>query len=189
VVGVLKAAFVQGRLTKDELDLRVGQALASRTYVELAAITADLPAGLPEPRPPRQTAPARPRSPERTAAVAAFVSLAVALLMVAVFVGPGNILESLSILAVFVLPLFSLPLGGLVMLHSWLEKRSRGQLPQGPAPGPGGPASSRLPSAGLGRQLPPAGHGQRPGAEVVPIRRARLLLPGWRALASPSYVR
>src|SRR5262249_58332487 len=46
VIGTLKAAFVQGRLVKDELDLRVGQALAPRTYAELAALTADLPAGL-----------------------------------------------------------------------------------------------------------------------------------------------
>jgi hypothetical protein len=46
VIGVLKAAFVQGRLVKDEFDLRVGQALAPRTYAELAALTADLPAGL-----------------------------------------------------------------------------------------------------------------------------------------------
>ena len=46
VVGTLKAAFVQGRLVKDEFDLRVGQALAPRTYAELAALTADLPAGL-----------------------------------------------------------------------------------------------------------------------------------------------
>jgi Domain of unknown function (DUF1707) len=46
VVGTLKAAFVQGRLGKDEFDLRVGQALASRTYAELAIVTADLPPGL-----------------------------------------------------------------------------------------------------------------------------------------------
>ena len=31
-INVLKAAFVQGRLTKPEFDLRVGQVLASRTY-------------------------------------------------------------------------------------------------------------------------------------------------------------
>jgi hypothetical protein len=37
---------VQGRLGKDEFDLRVGQAFGSRTYAELAAVTADLPAGL-----------------------------------------------------------------------------------------------------------------------------------------------
>jgi Domain of unknown function (DUF1707) len=45
VVGSLKAAFVQGRLAKDEFDLRVGQTLAARTYAELAAVIADLPAG------------------------------------------------------------------------------------------------------------------------------------------------
>ena len=49
VIGTLKAAFVQGRLTKDEFDLRVGQTLAARTYAELAALTADLPAGLAAP--------------------------------------------------------------------------------------------------------------------------------------------
>jgi DUF1707 SHOCT-like domain len=47
-IGTLKAAFVQGRLAKDEFDLRVGQALVSRTYAELAAVTGDLPAGLAE---------------------------------------------------------------------------------------------------------------------------------------------
>jgi hypothetical protein len=45
VIDTLKAAFVQGRLTKDELDQRVGQAFASKTYAELAALSADLPAG------------------------------------------------------------------------------------------------------------------------------------------------
>jgi hypothetical protein len=42
-IAALKAAFVQGRLNKDELDARAGQAFASRTYAELAALTADLP--------------------------------------------------------------------------------------------------------------------------------------------------
>ena len=46
VIEVLKAAFVQGRLAKDEFDLRVGQVLASRTYADLDALTADIPAGL-----------------------------------------------------------------------------------------------------------------------------------------------
>ncbi len=49
VIDTLKAAFVQGRLTKDELDQRVGQAFASKTYAELAALSADLPAGLTRP--------------------------------------------------------------------------------------------------------------------------------------------
>jgi hypothetical protein len=45
VISTLKAAFVQGRLTKEEFDTRVGHALASRTHAELAAITADIPVG------------------------------------------------------------------------------------------------------------------------------------------------
>jgi hypothetical protein len=45
-IGTLKAAFVQGRLDKDEFDLRMGQALASLVCAELAALTVDLPAGL-----------------------------------------------------------------------------------------------------------------------------------------------
>jgi hypothetical protein len=47
VVTVLKSAYVQGRLTKDELDTRAGQAFAARTYADLAALTADLPVGGP----------------------------------------------------------------------------------------------------------------------------------------------
>ena len=58
VIGTLKAAFVQGMVAKDEFDLRVGQTLAARTYAELAALTADLPAGLAAAKPP-QPGPAR----------------------------------------------------------------------------------------------------------------------------------
>ena len=45
VIGTLKAAFVQGLLDKDEFDLRVGQTFASRTYADLAAVTAGIAAG------------------------------------------------------------------------------------------------------------------------------------------------
>jgi hypothetical protein len=44
-IDALKAAFVQGRLTKDDFDARIGQTLASRTYGELAMITVGIPAG------------------------------------------------------------------------------------------------------------------------------------------------
>ena len=54
VIGVLKAAFVQGRLGKHELNARVGQALAARSYADLATLTADLPAGLAAAEPPDQ---------------------------------------------------------------------------------------------------------------------------------------
>jgi hypothetical protein len=58
VISMLKAAFVQGLMGKDEFDLRVGRALAPRTRTELAALTADLPAGLTAAPPP---GPARAR--------------------------------------------------------------------------------------------------------------------------------
>ena len=54
MIDVLKVAFVQGRLTKDEFDDRVGLALASHTYAELAAVTADIPVGLAGAQPPRR---------------------------------------------------------------------------------------------------------------------------------------
>ena len=44
-VDVLKAGFAEGRLTQDEYNERMGRAYAARTYGELAALTADLPAG------------------------------------------------------------------------------------------------------------------------------------------------
>lgn len=37
MIDALKAAFARGRLTKDQFDAGVGQALTSRTYAELAA--------------------------------------------------------------------------------------------------------------------------------------------------------
>ena len=44
-VGVLRAAFTEGRLTQDELDDRVARAYAARTYGDLWTLIADLPAG------------------------------------------------------------------------------------------------------------------------------------------------
>jgi hypothetical protein len=47
VIEVLKVAFVQDRITKDELDQRIGNVLASRTYDDLDVLATDIPAGLP----------------------------------------------------------------------------------------------------------------------------------------------
>jgi hypothetical protein len=44
-VGVLRAGFTEGRLTRDELDERLAAAYAARTYGQLWALTADLPMG------------------------------------------------------------------------------------------------------------------------------------------------
>jgi Domain of unknown function (DUF1707) len=56
VIETLKGAFVQGRLTKGELDARAGRALAAQTGAELAALTADIPAS-PAAAPPRRRRP------------------------------------------------------------------------------------------------------------------------------------
>lgn len=42
---VLKAAYGEGRLTKDEFDLRCDRVMAARTYGDLSAVVADLPSG------------------------------------------------------------------------------------------------------------------------------------------------
>jgi Domain of unknown function (DUF1707) len=57
VIGTLKAAFVQGLLDRDEFDLRAGRALESRTCAGLAAIIADIPAGLAAAQLPEPTRP------------------------------------------------------------------------------------------------------------------------------------
>jgi hypothetical protein len=56
-VGVLRAGFTEGRLTQDELDERVTQAYAARTYGQLWALTSDLPMGaIPYPQAPHGAA-------------------------------------------------------------------------------------------------------------------------------------
>jgi hypothetical protein len=59
VIDTLKAAYVYGLVTKDELDKRVSQTFAARTCAELAVITADIPSGLA----PLRQAPARASAP------------------------------------------------------------------------------------------------------------------------------
>ncbi len=52
-VDMLSAAFAEGRLTRDEHSARVQRAYGSLTHAELAALSADLPAGPPgTPSPP-----------------------------------------------------------------------------------------------------------------------------------------
>jgi len=67
VIDLLKDAFVQGRLNRDEFDARVGQVLTSRTHWELAAVTFDLPAELIGALPRRPPVRARRRIPFNTA--------------------------------------------------------------------------------------------------------------------------
>jgi Domain of unknown function (DUF1707)/Domain of unknown function (DUF4190) len=75
-VDVLKAGFAEGRLTQDEYGERMGRAYAARTYGELNALIADLPAGaLPLPSGQRSGAVGgyRAVAPTNTLAIAAMV--------------------------------------------------------------------------------------------------------------------
>ena len=87
VIAALRAAFIQGRLTRDEFDLRVGRALGARTYAELAALTADLPAGLTGPvarnAPQPGIRPRRRRRARRIAGSLAAIAVIAAALSVA----------------------------------------------------------------------------------------------------------
>jgi hypothetical protein len=177
VIGTLKAAFVQGALAKDEFDLRVGQAFASRTCAELTAVTADLPAGLAAAQPPqpvRAQGKARGLRPGRVAAVATEVYAAVWL--VAFLLprdGEGESMAGVNLVVMATFVYATVLVGAwMQMLDSRREKRSGRQLPQGPAPGAGGQGSRRLPSAGPRR---PADPGHRHTADAAPIRRPRLL--------------
>jgi hypothetical protein len=128
VVELLKAAFVQGRLTKEELEARAGQALGSRTYAELAGLTADLP-DVPAPR-----RPARARATRLPMGKVALVGAGV--------LGPPAILaaailtnnEGLAKVFMLVFPWYFMGwLAAVLQILDNLRKRSRRQLPPGPA--------------------------------------------------------
>jgi Domain of unknown function (DUF1707) len=131
VIDVLKAAFVQGMLTKAELDARVGQAFASRTHGDLAAITADLPAGLTGAQPLRKPALAQPPPPVSKPLLWTAVAIMLAGIVSVVAAVPAQnlLLESMGVLAI----LIAAPVAGGLMLDSWRENRTGGQLPPRPA--------------------------------------------------------
>jgi len=158
VIGMLKVAFVQGRLTKDELDLRVGQAFTARTYAELAVVTADIPAGLTEAQPPRQPAGARGWPPLNSSAktavalITAATMVTVALWLIAWFAGNGALLAG-AVLATGI----DLVIGcaaGATLLETREQKRSGGALP---------PSTPRRP----GKAARIAGPDRRPGKDAL----------------------
>jgi len=103
----LKAAFVHGRLTKDELVARTAQAYSARTYADLAVLTADLPAEPPAVTTSSQPVPAQPRRPVHASIKA---GAGVLVLMMAVWTILA-ILFGLSGAAFVVAPLIVLVLG------------------------------------------------------------------------------
>jgi Domain of unknown function (DUF1707) len=139
-ITVLKAAYAQGRLTKDELEARAGQAFASRTYAELAALTADIPADLPAASPAAASPAAtgsdaawpRPSTPARTLAKAARRSGVCLLVAIALVEGAYLAGNFLLIVAAFFALIAASGFFGYGILDAWQERRSHAQLPPGP---------------------------------------------------------
>ncbi|HJY55422.1 MAG TPA: DUF1707 domain-containing protein [Streptosporangiaceae bacterium] len=137
VIEQLKDAFVQDRLTQEELDTRVGLALASRTYADLADLTADIPVGSAAAEPATAGPAAEPAgSPARTLAKAARRSgicmlAAFALVGVVVLTQSGP-LTGMAFLSALIAALAASGFLGYGVVDAWHERRSRRQLPPAP---------------------------------------------------------
>ncbi len=168
VIGTLKTAFVHGQLTKDELGARAGQALAARTYADLAALTADLPPRPPAASPARPPAPVRRRPLARAAAqsgacliIAAAATWAWALLVSADghyhgIPGANPSYESwapLPLFLAFAAVCTATGILGSAVVTSLEQRRSRRQLP----PRPGGHAREAERRGGTGHGPVPSG--------------------------------
>ena len=136
VIGTLKAAFVQDRLTVDELDARVGQVYASRTYAELAAVTADIPVDIRA----ELTAARSRRDPWRATKIAWRIEYAIFLPgIVAVLLLPGGPHTSVATVVILITVVYLIfwILGVSLMVGSRPAKRPGRQLPPPSAPGIG----------------------------------------------------
>ena len=161
VIDTLKTAFVHGRLTKDELDARTGQALTARTHADLAALTADIPPGPAAAELSRPPAPAR-RRPLASLPAAAGTCLVIAVAAIAaVFVsglfdhgGDPHWPVYLFLVAMLAM-LTALGIMGCAVLTSWDQRSSGRQLP--PRPGLDGHALEAGQRGGTGHDPVPPG--------------------------------
>jgi Domain of unknown function (DUF1707) len=154
VIETLKNAFVDGRLTADELNLRVGQALAARAYADLAALTADIPPAPAATGPTRPPAPARRRPLARAAARSgACLIIAVPSFWVASYLDPFGPWRGVMV-AVAVCALWTaVGIMGYALFTVCDQKFADRQLP----PRPGGQAVQTKQRSGVGRSpVPPA---------------------------------
>jgi len=182
VIEVLKAAFVQGRLARDEFEARIGQALASRTYAELAAATIDASAGPSPAEPPMPAWAQDPKPVLRPGPVIMAASALYAGLWALVLFVPDDPLDGVAAYALAMLTLFIVAgmIGfGIAKLASRHQERSGGQRPRRPASRAGGQASECLPSGGPAGQLLPIDDSQQHTAEAAPSRLPRPQWPGW----------
>jgi Domain of unknown function (DUF1707) len=152
-IEALKNAFMQGRLTGEELGARTGQVLAARTYADLDAVTADIPGG-PRLHASSDLARAEGAGPlglaRRWPLARAFVKSGCFLAIAAAVVQSGNIIANgdygaatasyqawirvLSALAL-ALAVTAVVILGRGVAASVKQRRSRKQPPPRPAPG------------------------------------------------------
>jgi len=128
LIGTLKTAFVQGRLTEDELGARVDLVYAARTYAELADVAVDIPAEL--------TVVKSPRDPWRATKIACRIEYAIFLPGIVAFLlapgGPRTTAAEMVGLTSIVFLLFWL-LGVFMLVASRPAKRSGAPLAPRPA--------------------------------------------------------
>jgi len=115
VVDALKAAYVQGLLTTDELAARTSQALTARTYADLTAASAVLAE---RPAPPSPHPPATTRVSKK----------AVALGTSAIVLSPALVAAFLTFYGGFII-LFLVACAGLVVSAAPMTPRPPGALP------------------------------------------------------------
>jgi hypothetical protein len=180
---VLKTAFVQGRLTMDEFALRVTQAYASRTYADLDALTADIPARLTKAQPPKPAPePDRKKLIRRGTAVGAAAGMVIPAAGITMAGGPPVFGLVFGVLISTVLAVL---LPGFLTLLSWVLDRDTGMRPsQGPPPSACGEAYQPLPPADPARPRPKISPEPPHAAEARPNRHPRRPLPG--LLAGPA---
>ena len=172
-IEVLKAAFVQGRLAKDEFDLRTGQTFTARTHAELAAVTADIPAGVAAVQPPPTLARVQAQKPAgRVKAIGWGAGLIIPLAALgAVFTVAGH---NVALFLLFVMAFVgATAVAWGAMIEARVQQRARGQLPRGPAPGAGGRTSRRTVQAAEADQLPQVNPALPDEAETASRRHPR----------------
>jgi hypothetical protein len=135
VIALLKVAFVQGRLSKDELDARASQTFAGRTYAELDEVTADLPAGLTAVPPPRPAARVRGRRPVNKTLIWG-ASGTITPVMLGLGIVAAHLDESDAVVQMYFTSAFSFLLVwllvGVMMAGSWRQQRSSDRQPPQP---------------------------------------------------------
>jgi len=198
VIEALKDAFMQGRLTEEELGARTGQVLVARTYAELDTVTADIPGASRLDGPAalaRDEVAGPPGLTRRWPLARAAVKSGGFMVIAAAVAHSGGIIANgdygaaagshhdwtrVLLLLALVLVVTALVILGRGVAASVEQRRSRQQLP--PRPWPGGHALVTAPHDGASYELVPPG-------QRTDQTRADLRTHISRPHRSPSYRR